>query len=276
MLKPSARLPPAASMLGAGPRGKTARKYRFLSERESNKDEQNAMTDPRQYTFTPTMGPPHHYELDAAGLTYRPPAGEAVPLRWEDIRFLEEGPGQKVDIVATDRQTVVPLFLATQDIGDLLDRVCTELAQLHRGRMETLTFRATRNYFTHFTVVAGVLIALFMAGVLFLESFEPAMLLIVAMTVPIMISLLLQPIEVTPDSDGLHVRSFIRRRLIPYDAIETLAFSVRGDLHVSFLRVMVGLRGGGRIKITRFENLILLYIVIMAYWRGRDARPTTG
>ncbi len=234
------------------------------------------MTDNRLYTFSPTMGPPHHYELDAAGLIYRPPAGEAVHLGWEDIRFLEEGPGQKVDIVATDPQTVVPLFLATQDVDALLDRVCTELSVLHHGRMETLTFRATRNYFTHFTVVAGVLIAIFMAGVLFLESFEPAMLLIVAMTVPIMVSLVLQPIEVTPDEDGLHVRNFVRQRLIPYEAIETLRFDVRGDLHVSFLRVMLDLRGGRRIKITRFENLILLFIVIKAYKNAHDTRPANG
>ncbi len=234
------------------------------------------MTDNRLYTFSPTMGPPHFYELDAAGLTYRPPAGEAVHLGWEDIRFLEEGRGQKVDIVTTDPQTVVPLFLATQDIDALLDRVCTELSVLHRGRMETLTFRATRNYFTHFAVVIGVLIAIFMAGVLFLESFEPAMLMIVAMTVPIMVSLVLQPIEVTPDEDGLHVRNFVRQRLVPYEAIETLRFDVRGDLHVSFLRVMLGLRGGRRIKITRFENLILLYIVIKSYRDTHDTRPANG
>ena len=230
------------------------------------------MTDARRYTFAPTMGPPHHYELEAAGLTYRPPAGDAVEVRWEDIRFLEEGPGQKVDIVAAHPERVVPLFLATQDIGDLLDRVCTKLSVLHRGRMETLTFRATRSYFTHFTVVIGVLIALFMAGLLFLESFEPAMLLIVAMTVPIMVSLVLQPIAVTPDRGGLQVRNFIRQRQVAYGDIETLTFDVRGDLHVSFLRVMLGLRGGRRIKITRFENMILMYILIKAYWHAQDAR----
>ncbi len=234
------------------------------------------MSEPRRYTFSPTMGPPHLYQLDTAGLTYNPPAGEVVELRWEDIRFLEEGAGQKVDVVAANPERVVPLFLATQNIGDLLDRVCTELSVLHRERMETLSFRATRSYFTQFTVVVGVLIALFMAGVLFLESFEPAMLMIVAMTVPIMISLVLQPIEVIPASEGLHVRNFIRKRLIPYGAIETLAFDVRGDLHISFLRVMIGMRGGRRIKITRFENMILLYIMIKAFQRAPGARPTNG
>ena len=231
------------------------------------------MTDPRHYTFTPALGPPHVYELGVAGLTYHPPAGEAVELRWEDIRFLEEGPGQKVDVVGANPERIVPLFLATQNIGDLLDRVCTELSVLHRGRMETLTFHATRSYFTQFAVVVGVLIAVFMAGLLYLQTFEPAMLLIFAIAVPIMISLVLQPIEVTPDSNGLHVRNFVRRRQIPYSDIETLAFDVRGDLHVSFLRVLLGLRGGRRIKITRFENMILMYILIQSYWHAQDARP---
>ena len=232
------------------------------------------MTDPRRYIFTPTMGPPHVYELDAAGLTYRPPAGEAVALRWEDIQFLEEGRGQKVDIVADNPERFVPVFLATPDLGDLLDRLCTKLSVLHRRKMETLTFRATRSYFTHFAIVIGVLIALCMAGLLFLDSFEPAMLMIVAMTLPILIILVLQPIEVTPDEDGLHVRNFIRRRLIPYDAIQSLTFDVRGDLHVSFLRVMLGTRDGRRIKITRFENLILLFIMIKANWDTHAARST--
>ncbi len=234
------------------------------------------MRDPRRYIFKPTMGPPHVYELDAAGLTYHPPTHEAIALRWEEIQFLEEGPGQKVDVVAVNPERVVPVFLATQDIGDLLDRLCTKLAVLHRSKMETLTFRATRSYFTHFAVVIGVLIALLMAGVLFLDAFEPAMFMIVAMALPIMIALVLQPIEVTPDADGLHVRNFIRQRLVPYDAIQSLSFDVRGDLHVSFLRVMLGIRDGRRIKITRFENLILLFIMIKANWDTHTARPTDG
>lgn len=232
------------------------------------------MTDPRRYTFVPTMGAVHAYKLDATGLTYHPPGGAEVVLPWGDIQYIEECPGQKVDIVTANPDQVVPLFYATQDFKDLLDRLCTGLSVMHRDKMEKSTFRATRSYFTHFSVVIGVLIASFMAGVLFLSFSEPTMLLVVAMTLPIGVSLVLQPIEVTPTEEGLRVRDFCRLRLVPYGAIETLAFDVRGDLNYSFLRIILTLRNGRRIKISRFENLILLFIMIKANWHPPAARPT--
>ena len=234
------------------------------------------MTDTRRYTFAPAMGAPHVYELDADGLTYHPPGDEAVRLRWGDIQYLDERPGQKVDIVANTADKAVPLFFATQDFGDLLDRLCTELSRLHRDKLETVTFRATRSYYTHFSVVIGVLIAFFMAGVLFLNFFEPTMFLVLAMTVPIGVSLVLQPIEVTPADEGLRVRDFLRVRLVPYGAMATVAFDVRGDLNYSFLRILMTLKSGRRIKITRFENLILLFIMIKAYWHSDTADKPGG
>ncbi len=234
------------------------------------------MSDNGRYTFTPAMGPPHIYEFDAAGLTYHPPGGAEVILRWNDIRYLEERPGQKVDIVTDAPDKAVPLYFATQDFGDLLDRLCAKLAALHRDKLETITFRATRSYFTHFTVVIGVLIAFCMAGVLFLNFFEPTMFLVLAMTVPIAVSLVLQPIEVTPTEEGLRVRDFFRLRLVPYGAIATLACDVRGDLNYSFLRIIMTLRNGRRIKITRFENLILLFIMIKAHWHLQAVRASRG
>jgi hypothetical protein len=210
------------------------------------------------------MRPPHAYDLDARGLTYQAPGAAEVLLAWEDIQYIEERPGQKVDVVGANPERVIPVFYATRDFVDLMARLCTALVAMHRDKLETIAFRATRSYFTHFSVVIGVLIAFFMAGVLFLNFFEPTMLLVVAMTLPIGISLVLQPIEVTPAPDGLRVRDFLRRRLVPYDAIKSLAFDVRGDLNYSFLRIILILHSGRRIKISRFENMILLYIMIKA------------
>lgn len=223
------------------------------------------MTDSRRYIFAPTLGPPHVYDLDAAGLTYHAPGDREVALRWDEIQYLEERPGQKVDIVADNPDRVVPVYFGTQHLGDLLDRLCSQLSVLHRDKKETLTFRATRSYFNHFSIVIGVLIAFLMAGVLFLNSFEPAMLLVLAITLPLGVSLVLQPIEVTAGENGLRVRDFCRQRRVPYGAIETLAFDVRGDLNFSFLRIILTTRNGQRIKITRFENMLLLFIMIKAH-----------
>lgn len=236
------------------------------------------MTDPRRYIFAPAMGPPHAYDLDARGLAYHAPGAAEVFLAWEDIQYLEERPGQKVDVVAANPEQVIPVFFAAQDFADLMARLCTALAVMHRDKLETITFRASRSYFTHFSVVIGVLIAFFMAGVLFLNFFEPTMLLVVAMTLPIGVSLVLQPIEVTPAREGLRVRDFFRRRLVPYDAIESLAFDVRGDLNYSFLRMILTLHNGRRIKISRFENMLLLFIMVKArrYPDAADGQSVDG
>ena len=230
------------------------------------------MNNPRRYVYSPAMGPPHVYELGADGLTYHPPGGEPSVLQWGDIQYIEERPGQKVDLVCANPDLVIPVFYGTQAFADFMDRLCTELSVLHRDKMETITFRATRSYYTHFSVVIGVLIAFFMAGVLFLNFFEPTMLLVLAMTVPIGVSVALQPIEVTPEAEGLRVRDFLRRRFIPYDAITKLDFDVRGDLNYSFLRIILTTHNGRRIKISRFENLILLFIIIKANWSPQRAR----
>ena len=231
------------------------------------------MTYTRRYIFSPTMGPPHAYDLDEAGLVYHPPGAPEMALRWDDIQYLEERAGQRVDIITDDPERIVPLYFGTREFADLLGRLCAKLAGLHRDRMETITFRASRSYFTHFNVVIGVLIVFFMAGVLFLNFFDPTMLLVAAMTIPIGIHLVLQPIEVTPDTDGLYVRDFCRRRLIPYAAIDTLTFDARGDLHVSFLRILLILQNGRRIKISRFDNLILLFILIEHYRHHHNPQP---
>ncbi|MBL0714556.1 MAG: hypothetical protein JJV98_12735, partial [Desulfosarcina sp.] len=190
------------------------------------------------------------------------PGAAEVTVGWEEIKYLEERPDQKVDIVTDNPARVVPVFYATRNFGELLGRLCSKLAVLHRDKMEALTFRGSRSYFTHLGIVLGLLTVFLMGGVLYLNFFEPGMLLIAALTLPIGVHLVLQPIEVTLGDGGLLVRDFFRRRLFDYNALEALRFDVRGDQYVRFLRIIITLRGGRQIKITRFGNLILLFILI--------------
>lgn len=224
------------------------------------------MPETETFICQPEQHPAHAYELGATGLTYRPPDRAPVTVSWEEIDYLEDVSGRKVDVVVRDGPPTIPLFYATRDFAALLAGVCSRLADLHRTQIGVQTFSGRKSYLLHMGIVLGFLALLMLAGTVYLQRFTTARLFILATTLPMMVYLLRQPHTVTPGDDHLVVKNFIRTRVIEYAHIRSLAFDLHGDKHMAYLCLKVHLTDGRKVKIQRFENLVLLYIFIKTKW----------
>ena len=230
------------------------------------------MPESEIYFFQPEQHPVHTYELDAIGLTYRPAGNAPIAVRWDAIAYLTDVSGQRVDIVATDSPQRIPLFYATRHFAELLARVCTRLADLHREQIGVQTFSGQRSYLLHIGIVIGIFALLIVFSTAHLREFTVAWLFILATALSMTLYLLHQPHTVTPGDDYLEIKNFIRTRIIDYARIHKLAFDLHGDGHTAYLCLKVQTADGRRIKIQRFENLLLLYIFLKIRWDAARRR----
>ncbi|GEM_PF-3142477 len=230
------------------------------------------MPETQTYTFEPERHRAHVYEIRTDGLIYRPPGRKPIEIRWEDIQYLRDIAGLKVEIVCPDPTPSVPLFYATPDFASLLTAVCTRLAALRREQLGVQTFQGQQAYAVHRAVVLGLFAFLIAGSSVYLPRFTMPWYFICAMTLPMMVYILRLPHTVTPGGDNLVVTSWVATRCIDYGRIERVAFGFHGDRRTSYLCILVRLTDGRRIKIQRFENLILLYICIWNQWQMHQAR----
>ena len=229
------------------------------------------MREPQTYIFESDQHQAHYYEVRATGLTYHPPGRKSIDARWEDIKYLDDISGHKVDIVLNEAPMIIPLFYATREFPALLTAVCSKLAELHQEKIGTQTFKGNVAYFVHSGLVLSVFLVLVVGSVFYLYRFTPVWLFVLTVTLPMIAYILLQPHTVAPGDDTLFVRDFVRQRFIDYTRIKRLAFDVHGDQYASFLCILVHLTNGRTIKMQRFENLILLFIFIQTKWhRSRE------
>jgi len=226
------------------------------------------MPDTRIYSYEPELQGPHTYELGAEGLVYRPPSGDRRVVRWTAIRYLEDISGRKVDIVADGDAARIPLFYGTRRFSDLLSEVCARLSELHGDQLAgPATFRGNRAFFAHTAAVLGVFGVLVFGSLVVLDGRMVVWLFIVAATLPMAIFVLRQPHTVTVGEDGLLVKTFLRPRLISYGDIAAIRFDLYGDKHTAYLCIRVELTSGRRVTILRFENLVLLYLMMTFNWQ---------
>ena len=230
------------------------------------------MAEAYTYIFEPELRPPHRYELDREGLVYHPPRGVPRAVRWQDIRYLEDVSGRRVDIVVGAPATPIPLFYGTRRFSGLLEDVCDRLAGLHRDKLGIRTFRANRAYRAHRTTVLSVLAALLLGSVIYLQDHLAVWLFVLGTILPMAAYILRQPHTVTPLEDGLEMKDGLRTRFIAYGRIAAIGFALHGDTHTAYLCVRLHLTDGRRIKVQRFDNLVLLFLFMKTKWERHRSK----
>ena len=230
------------------------------------------MMKPTSYIFESETHELHAYEIREDGLSYQAPGQLIITVRWEDIRYLEDISGKRVEIVRDDGSKPIPVFYGTRRFSALLTTICSKLAELHGRQIGTQTFRGSKAYFVHLGAVLGMLVVLFLGSVIYLYEFTIVWVFMVIFAVPMIIYILRQPHTVTPGGDGLSIQDFRKTQVIPYDHIQQVGFDFHGDRQLSFLCILVHLNNGRKIKIQRFDNLLLLLIFILNKWQ--PYRPT--
>ena len=206
-------------------------------------------------------------------MTYRPPGQAPIDVHWEDIQYLTDFAGLRVEIVCRNPAPTIPLFYATPDFTALLTAVCTRLAALRREQLGVQVFQGQQAYTVHRVVVLGFFALLITISSVYIQRFTMPWYFICAMTLPMMIYILWLPHTVTPGDDNLVVKSWVATRRIAYGRIARVAFGFHGDRKTAYLCLLVHLTDGRCIKIQRFENLILLFICIWSQWHMHQAKP---
>jgi hypothetical protein len=198
------------------------------------------------------------YDIHENGLIYRPDYAEELNLSWRDIQYLEDCPGNRVDIFSK-KLAEVPVRYETDEFSILLKTICSKLSEIRIESFCSQEFNLTSKYSLHLNFVISVLV-LSLLGSLWVGYALFFMLLV--LFVPIGIFILRQPFSLALDSHSLTVRNLLRERAINYSEIENIDFEVKSNDYGSTLCVLIELKSKRKMTIKKFENIILFFIML--------------
>ena len=199
-----------------------------------------------------------YYDVHENGFVYRPDNDEKVSFNWEDVQYIEDFPGYKVDILLNG-QKEVPVRYTTKEFSRFLKTICLKLSEIRKDSFHSQKFKLTRKYFYHFSFVISI--PLLVLAICILVGF-PFLYLLLILFVPVCIFLYRQPISLTVRSHGLIVRNLFVERAITYYEIEDVDFVVKSNDYENVLCVMIHLKNKETITIKKIENIILFFILL--------------
>ena len=233
------------------------------------------MSEMQTFFFEADRYQVYSYKLGEEALIFQPPGRKEMVVPWEQIRYLEDVSGRKVNIVLNDTAVIIPVYYAMDKFSDLLETVCSRLAQVHQTQIGVQTFQSDRTYQVHRGIVLGFFALLVLVAIFHFNHFPWVGLFVTVATLPMVLYIILQPHTVIPTEDALVVRDLIRQREISYGHVARMGFDLHGDAADAYLCIRIHLTKGRQIKIQRLENLILLFIFITSK-RTQNEMKTAG
>ena len=199
-----------------------------------------------------------YYDIHEHGLIYRPDYGEKLNLSWKDIQYIEDRPGNRVDIFLK-KQKAFPIKYTTNEFPILLKNICIKLSEIRRESFSSQKFNLTSEYSLHLNFVISVLVLSLLGS--FLVSYALFFMLLI-LFVPIGIFILRQPFSLTLDNHSLNVRNLLRETAINFNEIESVDFEVKSNDYGSTLCILIALKSRRKMTIKKFENIILIFIML--------------
>ena len=199
-----------------------------------------------------------YYDVHENGLIYRPNRDEEYSLSWNDIQYIEDGSGDRVDIFLNE-QKEVPVRYSTNEFSTLLKTICLKLSEIHKASFSYHKFTLTLNYFLHLSFVVSVLV-LSLIGSLFVG--KALFLMLLMLFVPLGIFIHRQPISLTLDNHRFTVRTLFMNKAINYSEIQNIDFEVKSNDYGSTLCVVINLKNRKKMVVRKIENIILFFIML--------------
>ena len=205
-----------------------------------------------------------YYDIDENGIIYRPEIGEKLSLSWEDIQYIEDRSGDRVDIFLNEHE-VVPVRYATNEFTVLLKTICVKLSEVRIESFYSHKFSLTLKYYLHLNFVVTVLVLCLFGSLL-----AGVALLIMCLTlfIPAAIFIQRQPVAVTLDNRSLTVHNFIGKRAIDYDEIHNIDFEVKSNDYGSTLCILINLKNQKNMTFKKIENIVLFFIMLQIKLNG--------
>ena len=204
------------------------------------------------------MRPKIHYDVHDNGLDFRPDNGEIISLNWNDILYIEDRSGHRLDIFSNN-QGPVPVRYVTNGFCLLLETICLKLSEIRKESFSPQIFSLTFKHLLHLIFVISVLV------ISLLGSFWAGNALFITLLImffPLGIILQRQPISLTIGNHHLTVRYLFTKRHINYSEIQNIKFEIKTNDYGSTLCIMVNLKNSMKMTLQKFENLILFFIML--------------
>ena len=217
------------------------------------------MSTDQTFCFEPFLNRKYYYDVSDEGLTYRPYDGENLNIRWEDIDYLKNGSNKWVEIYYKGLEDPIPIYYDTGDFGILLKLICDKLADIHRDVFQSQEFKASKSYFIHILFGLALSLVIIIFGI---EYDSKILLAISGLFVILSIHLMNRPLSIFLSEKSILIRSFLLKKNFRYSNIEELEFKVIGSDYATYLAIIIHLKSGKRLKIQRFDHIILCFILL--------------
>ena len=198
------------------------------------------------------------YDVQENGLIFRPNSDEECRLSWEDIQYIKDVSGDRVEIFLYE-QKEIPVRYSTNEFSALLKTICIKLSEIHKDSFSSHKFTLTLNYFLHLSFVVSVLV-LSLIGSLFVS--KALFLMLLTLCVPLAIFIYRQPISLTLDNHRFGVRTLFMNKAINYSEIQNVEFEVKSNDYGSTLCIVIDLKNTKKMVIRKIENIILFFIML--------------
>ena len=199
-----------------------------------------------------------YYDVHENGFVYRPDNEKKLSFNWEDVQYIEDFPGYKVDILLNG-QKEVPVRYTTREFSGFLKTICLKLSEIRRDSFQSQKFKLTRKYFYHLSFVISIPVLVLIMCII--VGF-PFLYLLLILFIPVCIFLYRQPISLTVRNRGLIVRNLFVERAITYYEIEDVDFVVKSNDYENVLCVLIHLKNKETMTIKKIENIILFFILL--------------
>jgi hypothetical protein len=198
------------------------------------------------------------YEVHENELIYRPNSDNKFSLSWKNIQYIEDRPGERVDIFS-NKQEEIPIRYATDEFSVLLKTICLKLSEIRKESFYPHKFTITLKYLLHLNFVIFVLVLSLISSLLVGNA---GFIMLVTIFVPIGIFIQRLPISITLDNDRITVRNLFIKRVINYTGLRNIDFEVKSNDYGSTLCILINLKNKKTITFKNFEDIILFFIML--------------
>jgi hypothetical protein len=208
----------------------------------------------------------YYYDVCDEGLIFRPHEGEKLNIKWEDIDYLQNSPNRRVEVHFKEGEEPLPIYYDTGDFNILLKIICDKLADIHRDIFRNEEFKASRSYFIQIIFFLFLSLAIIIFG---LEYDSKMMLAVSSLFFILGIHLMNRPLSIVLSEKNFLIRNSLFKKIFNYTDIKELDFKLVGHEYSTYLAIIIHLFNGKKLKMQRFDNIILCYIFLTAARKKR-------
>lgn len=199
-----------------------------------------------------------YYDVHENGMFYRPDNDEKFRFIWSDIEYIDDIPGERIDIILNNLKNV-PVKYTTNEFPVFLKTICLRLSDIRKNNFRFQKFPLTSKYLFHLSIVVSVLV---LSLIISFPVSKTSFFLLLTLSIPLGIFFQRLPISLTLDNHGLTFHHLHKKTAINYDEILDIDFEVLKNDYGSTLGILIKLKDRKDIKIKKLEDIIIFFIML--------------